>query len=170
MAGLMNPMKQPPPAADDAAEGATEPAAAEAGGEQAVYERFVRNGMRLIYGEKTLPSVIKSLEGDGNPVEGLANTISTVVMRLVDSAAKKGVELPPDVVMYGAGELIEQLADLSKESGGHAYTDEEMATVAKAVVDAVNMPEEGAPQGEEPPPDDAAAAAAAPPPRRGLVA
>jgi hypothetical protein len=158
MAGLMNTQKPPPAAAPPGQPPGAPPASG--GGDQASYERFVRNGMRLIYSEKTLESVLRSLDGDGNPVEGLANTIASVVTRLTDSAAQKGVDLAPDVVLHGAGELIEQLADLSKESGGHAYTDEEMATVAKAVVDAVG---EGG--GEQPPPD-----AAPPAPQRGLAA
>jgi len=135
--------------------------------DQASYEMFVKNGARLIYDEKATEQILKSLDGAGNPVEGLANTLASVVMRLVDSAEKKGAQLSPDVILHGTGELIEVLADFSKESGGHAYTDPEMLQVAKAVVQATQGGEQpsGPPGGAQP---QDAAAAGAPPPRRGL--
>lgn len=142
MAGLLNPRddKQatPPggmPQADQppAAGGSMQPLAA--GGEeegnvtpeeQAQYDTFVTNGMQLIYNEKSMPQVLQSIAGDGDPVEGLANTVATVVMRLEDSAADKGQEISGDVKMHGATELLEQMAELAGEAGIHDYSEEEM--------------------------------------------
>jgi len=104
--------------------------------QQAEYDSFVKNGMRLIYGNKKgLKQLLKSLDGSGDPMDGLANTLTAIALRVTDSAKKAGKTLPPEVVMYGAGELLEQLADFSAQSGGHKYGDEELQTIAQKMVD-----------------------------------
>jgi hypothetical protein len=102
--------------------------------QQAQYDKFVENGMRLIYDKKGLPQILKALDGDGDPVSGLATVVGAATMRLAQSAQKAGKPLPPEVILYGAGELMEQLADFSDKSGGHKYSDEELKVVAKAMV------------------------------------
>lgn len=107
--------------------------------QQAQYEQFVKNGMRLIYGKKSVPQIVKSLDGNGDPVAGLTNTVTAVVLRLTESAKKAGKPLSPEVVLYGAGELLEQLADFSEQSGGHKYDDEQLRTIAQGMVDGMKQ-------------------------------
>jgi hypothetical protein len=94
--------------------------------EQEMYDNFVTNGMSIMHSDEGLPALLKAIEGDENPVEGLANAVSAIVMRLEDSAEKQGVEISPDVLMHGGLELMEQAADLAEQAGVHAFTDEEM--------------------------------------------
>lgn len=94
--------------------------------EQAEYDEFVTNGMNLIYGEQVMPQVLQSIEGDGNPIQGLANTVATVVMRLEDSAEQAGRPISGDVKFHGATELLEQMAELAEEAGVHQYSEEDM--------------------------------------------
>lgn len=92
--------------------------------EQKQYDEFVGNGMTMAYDEQMMPQIIQSLQGDGNPAEGLGNTVAMIVMRLEDSAKESGVEISGDVMYHGAVELVEQLAELGEEAGVLENTDE----------------------------------------------
>lgn len=98
--------------------------------EQKTYDTFVANALNLIYNEKNdyqaLRSTLDRLRNADDPVEGLAAVASTVVMRLVESAQKKGVSLSPDVLLQGGTEIIEDLAELSGRARIHKYTPEEV--------------------------------------------
>ena len=94
--------------------------------EQQTYDQFVDNAFSAIYDDKSLPRIIESLAGDGNPVDGLANTAVSIVVRVLDSAEQAGQAIPPDVV-FGAGvEIIENLADLAGKAGVHEFTEQEI--------------------------------------------
>ena len=134
MPGLLT--QQPggvPAAASAPAQGAPTPAQGDSGEqpnvspeEQAIYEQFVNNAFSAIYDEKSLPSIIESLKGDGNPVEGLANTAVGVVARVQDSAEQAGQALPPEVVFQAGVEILEDLAELAEKAGVHDFTPEEL--------------------------------------------
>ena len=94
--------------------------------EQAMYDEFVDNAFSVIYDEKSLPQIIESLKGDGDPVEGLANTAVSVIARVQDSAEQAGQPLPPDVVFNAGVEILENLADLAGKAGVHEYTPQEI--------------------------------------------
>ena len=94
--------------------------------EQRIYDQFVNNAFSVIYDEKSLPSIIESLKGDGNPVEGLANTAVGVVVRVQDSAEQAGQALPPEVVFNAGAEILEDLAGLAEKAGVHEFTPEEL--------------------------------------------
>ena len=103
--------------------------------EQGIYDQFVNNAFSVIYDEKSLPSIIESLKGDGNPVEGLANTAVGVVTRVQDSAEKAGQTLPPEVVFQAGVEILEDLADLAEKAGVHDFTPEELEGAAFQAMD-----------------------------------
>jgi len=86
--------------------------------EQQQYEGFVGNYLRLVYQDDEMrPALLESLGGDGNPVEGLANTAAMVVKRLVDSARGKGADISQDVIFHaGAEEIIPDLAELQADA------------------------------------------------------
>ena len=94
--------------------------------EQAIYDTFVDNAFSAIYDEKALPQVLKSLEGDGDPIDGLANTAVTTIIRVQDSAENAGQQLTSDVVFHAGAEILEDLADLAEKAGIHTYTTDEL--------------------------------------------
>ena len=139
MAGLMNngapPQGGPPPAAG-APQG--QPPADNSNvspEEQAQYDSFVTNAMSLMNDEKGVQNLLKSIEGDGDPIKGLANAVASIVMRVEDSAVKAGEEISGDVLMHGGAEILEQAADLSEQVGGHAFTPEEMESATYMAMD-----------------------------------
>ena len=94
--------------------------------EQAQYDQFIDNAFSAIYDEKSLPQIIESLKGNGNPVDGLANTAVAVVTRVEDSAEKAGQALSPDVVFNAGSEILEDLAELASKAGIHEFTPDEV--------------------------------------------
>ncbi len=94
--------------------------------EQKSYDQFVDNALSAIYDEKSLPQIIQSLRGDGNPMDGLANTVVNIVMRVKSSAEQAGQEISDDILLAAGGEIIEDLAGLAATAGVHEYTPEEI--------------------------------------------
>lgn len=103
--------------------------------EQQLYDQFVDNAFSVIYDEKSLPTIIESLKGDGNPLDGLANTTVGVIVRVQDSAEKAGQALPPDVVFHAGTEILEDLAGLAGKVGIHEFTTEEVEGAAFQAMD-----------------------------------
>lgn len=103
--------------------------------EQQQYDLFVTNGMQVLDDEKALPQVIEAIRGDGSPVEGLANALVTLVMRLEDSAAEQGQKISGDVMMHGATELLEQMVDLAEKAGVHEFDEKEMESALYLAMD-----------------------------------
>ncbi len=94
--------------------------------EQAIYDQFVDNALSAIYDDKSLPQIIESLKGDGNPVDGLANTAVNVVVRVQDSAEQADQAISPDVVFNAGIEILEDLAELAATAGVHEFTAQEV--------------------------------------------
>lgn len=137
--GLLTQPPQSPPAGAAPPTGAPAPAgpvqaSGQVGGdeqpnvspeEQRIYDEFVNNAYSVIYDDKSLPQIIESLKGDGNPVDGLANTAVAVIVRVQD-AVEAGQEIPSDVVFNAGIEILEDLADLASKAGVHEFTQEEL--------------------------------------------
>ena len=94
--------------------------------DQALYTAFVENGLRLIYSPETMPDVLNTLQGDSDPVDGLANAAVMVVRMLEESAQQNGQQIDGDIVLQGGTELLEDMANLSEQAGIHEFTDEEV--------------------------------------------
>lgn len=126
MAGLLN--QQTNVATEEAATNVTPE-------EQEQYNQFVTNGMQAMYDEKSLPQMLQAIQGDGNPVEGLANALVMLVTRLEDSAEQAGQKISGDVMLHGGTELLEQMADLSKEAGMHDFNKQELEEALYTAMD-----------------------------------
>lgn len=93
--------------------------------EQAQYEQVMNNAYELIFDEKTMPGVLESLAGDGDPKLGLATTAASIVTHLKQSAEQGGQPLSEDVVYHAGVAILEDLADLAGKAGIHEFTEEE---------------------------------------------
>jgi len=103
--------------------------------EQEQYNRFVTNGMLLMYEKERLPTLLKTIAGDGNPVEGIANALVSIVSRLDDSADKAGAQVSGDIKYQGGVELMEQLVELAENAGIHTFSDKEMEDATLLALD-----------------------------------
>lgn len=89
--------------------------------EQAQSDRLVINGMNLIYDQKTRGGILKSLDGNGDPIDGLAATAVMVWQHLLKSADQNGFKASGDALMNAAREIFEHLADYSTKAGLHDF-------------------------------------------------
>lgn len=103
--------------------------------EQAAYEQFVANGLKLIFNEQTAPKLIASLQAEGNPVHALANATVMIVQRLEQSAAKAGQTISPDILMHGGAEIMSNIAELAKAAKIHEFSEEELESASYVAMD-----------------------------------
>lgn len=103
--------------------------------EQQAYDQFVSQGMKLIFNEQTLPSLLKMIDGDGDPVIGLASAATNVIMRLVTSEGAP--KFDPAVLLHGGTEILEILANAAEESKLHDFTPEELQQAELRTLDMV---------------------------------
>lgn len=95
--------------------------------EQAQYDQIVANAYNLIYDDKSMPAIVKMLEGDGDPVEGLARATSSVMLRVIQSGLQSNAPINGEVAFHAGTEVFEDLAELSKEAGVKDYTQDQDA-------------------------------------------
>lgn len=101
--------------------------------EQAQYDAFVNNGLKVIYGSDeeggepgARPDILNRLKESSDPLENLANTTVWLVTMLETSAEKGGNQLDDSVVMHGGKAILEELAEVSEAANIHDFTEEEM--------------------------------------------
>lgn len=103
--------------------------------EQAQYDQFIDNGLRLIFDKKTAPSILQRIEASPSPSEGLAAATVSVVTRLKDSAEQKGMKIDDAVLFHGGVELMENIAELSDAAGVHKFTPDEIEVAMYQALD-----------------------------------
>lgn len=103
--------------------------------EQQEYDKFMDNGFKLIYDERSMPQLLQRLNQSGNPVEGLATVTVGVVRRLVDAAEKAGQKIDPAVLLHGGADLMADIAALAKTAGVHEYSEEEIESASFVAMD-----------------------------------
>lgn len=85
--------------------------------EQKVYDQVVGNALKLIASPKTRGGILQTLQGDGNPEEGLANAAATVAKRVMDSAKQAGMQVSGDIMLPAGQAILEALADVQRSAG-----------------------------------------------------
>lgn len=86
--------------------------------EQAQYDAFMANYMKMAYSKEVGPRLLDTLGGDGgDPVEGLAQATAFIVKRLADGARESGAEISQDVLFHGGKEIVEDLAEMQADAG-----------------------------------------------------
>ena len=96
--------------------------------EQEQSDRLVINGLNLIFDGKTRDGILKSLDGNGDPVDGLAATAVTVWQHLLKSADQAGFKASGDAMMNAGREIFEHLAEYSTMAGLHNFANDPDAT------------------------------------------
>jgi hypothetical protein len=107
--------------------------------EQASYDKFVKQGMTLMYGGgQVKPGILHLLDNDpkdlieiipelqdkdaGNPVIRLAATAVVVTMQVVrDTGEQDGA-----IILHGGQAILEDLAEIAGKAGIHDYSDDEL--------------------------------------------
>lgn len=93
--------------------------------EQEQYDRFVANGMKLVFAQGARDQIVNRIKAS-NPIEGLAAATVQIVRRLNESAGQKGMQVSPDVLMHGGLEIMGNIAELAEAANAHSYSEEEI--------------------------------------------
>lgn len=109
--------------------------------EQAVFEKFRKNYLRVVYGTGSKPGpkgeppliqeILAMLKDVPDPVFALGSAAETVVSQLSEGAEAAGEPIPGDVLMHSGVAVVEDLAELAERAGIHEYTEEEMGEALK---------------------------------------
>lgn len=115
--------------------------------EQAQYDKFVDNGLEIIYPAETegqpSPAILEGLSGQinpqiaemmsgaeppisNNPIDNLASTAVSVVLMLEASAAQSNAQISDDVIFHGGREILEECGNVSDAAGIHDYSEQEL--------------------------------------------
>lgn len=62
--------------------------------------------------------------GEGDPTAGLASATDMVVAKVGEAAEEAGQELQPDVVFHAAGDIFEELAEISRRANIKDYSED----------------------------------------------
>jgi len=85
--------------------------------EQAIYSSVVSNAMKVIYGEKTMPNILKMLQSANEPSEGVAQVTNMIGEQVYSSAQKQGQEISDDVLQAASEEINGLLFELGEKAG-----------------------------------------------------
>jgi hypothetical protein len=94
--------------------------------EQAVYDRFMDQAYKMVYGKERWPTVLRRIQSAPDKVEALATVGSVTALRIATAAKQAGDPISGDVLLAGASELLETLAEDVGKFGVHDYTPDEV--------------------------------------------
>ena len=97
---------------------------------QPVFERVVIAGQKIMYSEQMKPEIDK-LMAESKPIE---QKLAEGVARLMAVVVQQAKNMPPQVIMPAAIELVYDAADFVQESGLAQVTDDQKKAAAQYVV------------------------------------
>lgn len=123
MPGMMPPQGAAPAPVEQVGMAPQQPEEAEAATpeEQQMYNEVVTRAKRLIFDEEkqeVRPSLVKMLKEGDDPVQALGRAAGTIFFRVVQSAAKAGIQIPPSVEMGAAEEVFSDVAQVASTVTG----------------------------------------------------
>ena len=111
--------------------------------EQAQYELFVGQCLKLIYGGGKVNQAVLDRLKTGKPVQALAAAATVIVDRVFTSAKENGKDFAADILLHAGKEILQDLAELAQKSGIHDYTQDELDGAFYAAVDQFRADHQG---------------------------
>lgn len=123
--------------------------------EQAIYDRFVKTVMGVIYPEgpeQVSPQIMQNLQGQfdqraqamfaeavppvqATPTDSIAQTAVLLTIAIESAMERSGQQIPDDVVFHAGAEVLEMLAELAEAAGIVDLSDDEMNAVMLRAMD-----------------------------------
>lgn len=104
---------------------------------QAQYNRFVGMCLKLLWGEKFLPKVVKMFQKHPNQTDAMASIGAGIAQRIYMEAKKNGHEIPPEVLVHGGWEVMQEIATLAQAAGIKGIEPDEIETAYYLAADKV---------------------------------
>lgn len=93
--------------------------------EQGQYSHFIATALELIYSPQMRSKVLDLLQGEGDPIEGLARASALIIGRVAGAAQQAGEKLSGDVMLHAGTAVFEDLANYSTEAGIHDFGEDQ---------------------------------------------
>ncbi len=103
--------------------------------EQDLYDRVVGLYVLGLYDEKFMPKTLKMFEQVGDPVEGVSEVVSQIGMRVYAKAKENGIDIPGDIWLHAADDMVDQTIEFLEDRGVEKFTPEQTETAFYATVD-----------------------------------
>ncbi len=103
--------------------------------EQELYNRVVAMAILAIYDKKMMPKTIKMIEEADDPVDAVAEVVSQIGMRVYSKAKKSGLDIPGDIMLNAAEEIVEEVINLAEAAGVIEFTPQQAEAAFYAAAD-----------------------------------
>ncbi len=103
--------------------------------EQDLYDRAVALYVLGLYGKKLMPKTIKLFEQIGDPIEGVAEVTTQIGMRVYAKAKEDGVDIPGDIWLHAADDMVDQTIEFLEDRGVAKFTPEQTEKAFYATAD-----------------------------------
>ena len=88
---------------------------------------FMANGLRMIHSEEVSSNIVNSIVSSQDPLASIAKATVSVVNRLEESAAEKGVQLQQEALIAIGNQLMGNIIEMAEIAGVEELTEEERA-------------------------------------------
>ena len=96
--------------------------------EQAVYDRFMNEAYKMVYGKDRWPTVLRQISSAPDKPDALATMVSMVALRIATAAKKAQSPISGDVLLAGASELMETMAEDFEKFGAATFSTADLET------------------------------------------
>jgi len=104
---------------------------------QEQYNRFVGMCMKLLWDEKFLPKVVQMFKKHPNQTDAMASIGASIAQRIYMEAKKNGHEIPPEILVHGGWEVIQEIAMVAEAAGEQGIEPDEIETAYYLAADKV---------------------------------
>lgn len=100
--------------------------------EQEIYNEFVTGALNYLHEPKRVDGTLKALQTQ-DPGTGVANVAAAVITKAASDMQRDGKPLPFEVIIHGASEIFDNVAEIAKEAGLVDF-DQDQKAAARAYV------------------------------------
>lgn len=111
---------------------------------QRQYNQFVAMGMLMLYDEKFMKTAEKIFQKGVNITESMARIASGIAMQIVSAAKNKGQEIPPEILLNGGWELMNEVRSFANMVTEQEVSDDDMETAFYLAADMLRAAMQGA--------------------------
>lgn len=103
--------------------------------EQDLYNRVVALYILALYDKKLMPKTNEMFEKIDDPVQGVAEVVSQIGMRVYSKAKEEGIDIPGDVLLHASEEMVDETVEFFEGEGMEAFTPEQTEAAFYATAD-----------------------------------
>ncbi len=103
--------------------------------EQDLYDSAIGLFVLGLYDEEFIPKTLKLFEQIGDPIEGVSEATSQIGMRVYAKAKEDGVDIPGEIWLHAADDMVDQTIEFLEDRGVAKFTPEQTEKAFYATAD-----------------------------------